>query len=100
MYTIFDSVTIVYASALRGAGDTRFTMVVFLISSILVLAGPSFVAVRFFGRGILTVWTFATTYCVFVSAVLFLRYRQGKWRHMRIIEREHLAPAPPCEPAG
>jgi len=97
VYTIFDSVTIVYASALRGAGDTRFTMVVFLISSILVLAGPSFVAVRFFGRGILTLWTFATTYCLFVSVVLYLRYRHGKWRHMRVIEQEHLPSVPPQE---
>lgn len=86
VYTISDSVALVYASALRGAGDTRFTMVVFLISSILVLAAPSFIAVRCLGRGILSVWTIATIYCFLVSVVLFLRYRQGKWRRMRVIE--------------
>lgn len=100
IYTMFDAVTIVYASALRGAGDTRFTMIVFLISSIFALAGPSFVAVHFFGRGILTVWAIATAYCLLTSIVLLLRYRQGKWRSMRVIQEDHRPPAPPVETAG
>ena len=94
VYSIFDAVLIVYASVLRGAGDTRFTMIAFLVLSSTVLALPTFLAVKVFNRGIFTIWSILAVYVVIATAVFALRYRHGRWRSMRVIERQPVDTCP------
>ncbi|MCX7699280.1 MAG: MATE family efflux transporter, partial [Gemmataceae bacterium] len=85
VYCLFESVSVILSSALRGAGDTRFVSAATLLFSWGVMVVPSIVGYRF-GGGLTMMWTFATAYLVVLSLVFAWRYRQGRWKTMRVIE--------------
>jgi MATE family multidrug resistance protein len=87
LYSVFDVLTIVFAAALKGAGDSRFVMYMICCLSLGVLIIPSYVAVEVFGLGILAGWTIATGYVSLLGVAFFLRFRNGKWKTMRVIEQ-------------
>jgi MATE family multidrug resistance protein len=85
IYCTFDGTNLVLSSALRGAGDTRFVSLATLALAWGVMVVPTLVARRY-GLGLKWTWIFATGYLIILTAVLVWRYRQGKWRSMRVIE--------------
>src|SRR5262249_9744228 len=85
VYCLFECVSLILSAALRGAGDTRFVSAVTLVFSWTVMVGPTILA-RYQGWGLSSVWAFATLYLVILSFVFIWRFRQGKWRSMRVIE--------------
>jgi MATE family multidrug resistance protein len=86
LYSLFDVLSIVYAAALKGAGDTRFVMGMICALSVGVLIAPTYVAIELAGAGILAGWTFATAYVSLLGIAFYLRFRHGRWRGMRVIE--------------
>ena len=87
VYSLFDSLTIVFSSAIKGAGDTRFVMLVMGALSLLMLDIPSYVAFEIFDAGIYTGWSIASFYIIFLGVVFYLRFKGGKWKKMRVIEK-------------
>ncbi len=87
LYSVFDVLSIVYAAALKGAGDTRFVMIMIggLSGGVLIL--PTYVAVEQYGAGILTAWAIATAYVSCLGVAFYLRFRTGRWKAMRVIEQ-------------
>jgi MATE family multidrug resistance protein len=85
-YSLFDAFTIVFASAINGAGDTRFVMTVISLLSIFVLVIPSYTAIVFLGEGIYTAWVIATVYVSLLGVIFWIRFNGGKWKRMRVIE--------------
>jgi len=82
---LFDTGNIIFAAALKGAGDTRFVMFMSVAMHWLLLAVPSYVAFKL-GWGVYTFWSFFTAfYCILAMAFL-LRLLGGKWKSMRVIE--------------
>ncbi len=85
LYTVADAVQLIFAGALRGAGDTGWIMRYSVVAHWL-LAAVAFVLVRFVKASPVLVW------CVFILMVIvlgvsyFLRFRGGKWRKIRLIE--------------
>ena len=51
-----------------------------------VMIVPIYVAVEIIGAGIYTAWILATFYVCALGIAFMLRYRQGKWKKMRVIE--------------
>ncbi len=96
LYCLFDSLNLVFAFALRGAGDTRFTMLVCVVCWP-ILVGPAWAAWTF-GWGLFWAWGFASLYVWLLTAIYLARFLQGKWRSMRVIERS--AALPDWEPQG
>ncbi|VBB43150.1 MATE efflux family protein (modular protein) [uncultured Desulfatiglans sp.] len=88
LYSIFDTLSIVFASAVKGAGDTRFVMLIIAAFSGLILLGPAYVTIVVLGRGIMAAWILATLYVTSLGIVFLLRFLQGKWKTMRVIESE------------
>ena len=86
VYTLFDAFTIIFSSAIKGAGDTRFVMWMILCMSLGLLVVPSFVAITWLGATVYTCWAIASVYIMSLGVAFFLRYRQGKWAAMRVIE--------------
>ena len=86
LYTIFDTANIVFASAIKGAGDTRFVMVMIIALSLGVLVLPSFLALVVLGAGIYVAWIFVSAYIMILGGSFFLRFLSGKWKSMRVIE--------------
>jgi MATE family, multidrug efflux pump len=86
IYSLFDTLNIVFASAIKGAGDTRFVMFTTTILSLFVLILPTYVAVIVFDHGLMTSWIIATIYVSLIGIVYWLRFLNGKWLSMRVIE--------------
>jgi MATE family multidrug resistance protein len=91
-YTIFDGLQIIYGGAIRGAGDTRFSLFLYIISEILVMVVPTWIGIRYFGLGLLWAWTCMTGWVVVLAIGFFLRFQQGRWRSMRVIEHSVVDP--------
>jgi MATE family multidrug resistance protein len=85
-YSLFDSMNLVFSFALRGAGDTRFVTAVAMALAWPVMVLPAWAA-WYFGWGLYWAWGFASAYTVLLALSMLLRFRQGAWRTMRVIER-------------
>jgi len=97
--SLFDTGNIIFAAALKGAGDTRFVMRVAVILSWSIMVLPTYLVVKW-GRGLYTAWIFATIYVCVLAFVYLLRFVHGKWKSMRVIEAPPLSAtsAPPAMP--
>jgi len=90
LYCIFDTGNIIFAAALKGAGDTRFVMMVLVSFSWTLMVLPCYLAVKFSwgaGKGLYVAWGFVTVYVCVVAVVFLARFLQGKWETMRVIEQ-------------
>ncbi len=88
LYSVFDVLNIVFASALKGAGDTRFVMYLVAALSTGILVVPSYVAIEVLGAGVVATWAIGTMYISVLGIGFYLRFRGGAWRRMRVIERQ------------
>ena len=87
VYCALDAVYIVYLGVVKGAGDTRFVFLVSLaLSPVPVVA--SWVGIEYFGWNLNHCWIVLTAWVMLNGMVYWLRYRQGKWRTMRVVEPE------------
>jgi MATE family multidrug resistance protein len=85
LYSLFDAMNLVFSFALRGAGDTRFVTVIAFALSWPIMVLPTWAA-WYFRWGLYCAWAFASAYILLLALVFLLRFRQGKWRSMRVIE--------------
>src|SRR5437870_1196376 len=86
VYSLFDSMSLIFSFALRGAGDTRFvTKVAFWLSWPLMVI-PTWLACEF-GWGLYAAWGFASSYVIALGLACFFRFRTGIWQSMRVIEQ-------------
>jgi MATE family multidrug resistance protein len=86
LYCFFDSINLVFSFALRGAGDTRFVMAAAVALSWPVMVLPTWAAARY-GWGMYWAWGFASVYIILLAITYLVRFRQGRWRMMRVIEQ-------------
>lgn len=85
VYSFFDTMNVVFSNALRGAGDTLFVTCAALGLSWPILVLPTWAALHY-GWGLYAAWTFASVYIMALATMFWFRFRQGKWRSMRVIE--------------
>jgi MATE family multidrug resistance protein len=86
VFCFFDALNLIYSGAIKGAGDTRFIMWTIAALSLGVMIVPVYIAIEIIGAGLYTAWTLATIYICSLGLAFMLRYRQGKWKKMRVIE--------------
>jgi MATE family multidrug resistance protein len=88
LYCVFDAIQIVKVSVLKGAGDTWFVTVTFLLTSLLfIFLGSSLDHPDTPPNEIATRWWLALTGWIGTLALVFWwRVWQGKWLHMKVIE--------------
>ncbi|HEY2784926.1 MAG TPA: MATE family efflux transporter [Fimbriiglobus sp.] len=85
IYSVADALSLTFAFALRGAGDTRFvTLCTFALAWPIMVLPTYFVVTN--GGSVYWAWGFATTHIVAMSICFALRFRHGKWKTMRVIE--------------
>ncbi len=97
-YCLFDTMNVIFAAALKGAGDTRFVMWWSVVLGWAVMVIPAWVACEKKWGGIFAAWTFLTAYVIALGFLFLLRFLQGKWRTMLVVERAHVVPVPPTLP--
>ncbi|CAB1062401.1 MATE efflux family protein [Olavius sp. associated proteobacterium Delta 1] len=98
VYSIFDAMNIIFCSAIKGAGDTRYVMFVSVLLSVFVLIVPVYLVIEVFEFGLMFAWVLATAYVTLLGVVFYLRFLGGKWKIMRVIEQEVPVPAPKLRP--
>ena len=85
-YCLFDAMNIIFSGALKGAGDTRFVLFTTL-SAALLTALATWLGVKRFDLGLFWCWTTVTGWVCLLGVVFFLRFLNGAWRGMRVIEK-------------
>ncbi|MEZ4528257.1 MAG: MATE family efflux transporter [Desulfobacterales bacterium] len=85
-YIFFDANYMVVIGALKGAGDTRFIMWTLGTLSLIVMVLPVWMGIVHFGAGLYYAWACCTFFIFSLCCVSVWRYRQGKWKAMRVIE--------------
>ena len=88
LWSIFDSLAIIFSSALKGAGDTAFIMLTICITGPIVLIAPTFLIIEIFHLGLNAAWISGVAYVLCLGIVYYLRFKGGKWQSMRVIESQ------------
>jgi multidrug resistance protein, MATE family len=88
-YCLFDAMNVIFASALKGAGDTRFIMLTTMLITPLPLLA-AWVGIYYFDMGLLWCWVVATVWVSSLGLIYLARFQHGRWRHIRVIEPELL----------
>jgi MATE family multidrug resistance protein len=87
LFQVFDAAGIVFASALRGAGDTFWPGVLTVVLSWALIVGGGWALVEFApGLGPLGPWIGASAYIVALGVLLGVRWQRGAWRSIRVLE--------------
>jgi MATE family multidrug resistance protein len=85
VYSLFDAMNVVFVGAIKGAGDMRFILVTSAIMSPLpVLA--AWAGIRCCGWGLIWCWVVITAWICGLGLIYLVRFLQGRWRQMRVIE--------------
>lgn len=102
-YLLFDATSILYGSAIKGAGDTKFSMWIGASFAWLLYGVPCLLIYFFFTResvvekmgkeladsaNLWSLWGISVIYIMTLGVVFYLRYRTGKWKTMTVIESE------------
>ena len=94
LYSLFDTLNIVFSAALRGAGDTRFVMIYLLIMSSCILTIPSILLVGVFHFSVYVAWLIVSAYVILLGFGFLARFLQGRWQSMRVISQSGHEVAP------
>jgi MATE family multidrug resistance protein len=88
IYSIFDTMNVIYSGALKGAGDTSFIGKTILIASWLILIIPVTLAVFYFRAGIFVVWSITSFYFCALALIFYLRFRSKRWKNIKLIDKK------------
>jgi putative MATE family efflux protein len=80
----FQAVAIILASALRGAGDTRATLLISAFSTWFLRVGLGYVFGIALGMGLTGIWIGWCADFFTRSFLVTLRFRRGKWKSLRL----------------
>lgn len=84
LYILADGFNIVFSGALRGAGDTFWTMVIAVLCHWL-LAVESFITVKVLKLNPELAWAIFVFTIPLIGAAYFLRFMTGKWRKIKVV---------------
>lgn len=84
-YSLFDAMNIVFAGAIKGAGDTHFAMLMAVLLSPMP-ATASWLGVIYLGKGLIWCWSTVTLGACLLGLAFLIRFIHGRWRSMRVIE--------------
>ncbi|HLO60709.1 MAG TPA: MATE family efflux transporter [Bacteroidales bacterium] len=86
LYVLAEAIMVAIVGALRGAGDTHFTMLISVCAHWTMLP-VVFLILKVFNGSAVAGWLgliiFFLVFCVF----LILRYHSGKWKNIRVVEQ-------------
>lgn len=84
IYVLSEAIMLSIIGALRGAGDTYFTMIVSVVGH-WILVPVLYLALNVFHLSIPISWLFIVIFFVLFAVVLVLRFRSGKWKTIKVI---------------
>jgi MATE family multidrug resistance protein len=85
LFLMGDCLSIIYGSALAGAGDTRYKMAVSSISSAALYIPGQILIFEVFGLPVMVGWVWTIFYIALVGFLFLARFRRGNWRRIDLI---------------
>ncbi len=86
VFVFFDAIGMVYADALRGAGDTRFQMLGASAAAWLLFVPGIWYITHRAGGDLIHAWAWGAFYVFLLSVFFTLRFRSGLWRKINILK--------------
>ena len=80
----FQCVQFIQAGALRGAGDTRSTMIITFITILILRTSIALILINLFHMGLYGAWIALAADQLVRSLLIFLRYRSNKWMAFKL----------------
>jgi MATE family multidrug resistance protein len=80
----FDTADVTIAGALKGAGDTKFVMVLMLVCAFLIWM-PLLFIVNHFHPTMPALWATMIVYIIIISIATIARWKWGPWRKIKLI---------------
>jgi MATE family multidrug resistance protein len=89
LYSFFDAMAIVFGSAIRGAGDSQFSLWWTFGTSWTLMVLPTWYAAEQGAGSLLTCWWAASIYIMVLGLGFLARFLAGRWRTMSVMGRDH-----------
>lgn len=86
LYVLADAIMIALVGALRGAGDTHFTMYVSVLSH-WSLIPILYLTLNVFKLSVIFSWFLLILVFLILCTILIVRFRKGKWKQIKMIEK-------------
>lgn len=86
VYSVFDALAVVFSSALRGAGDTVFPMLLTMFSSWIVMVLPAFVIARSSEASLSKLWLTCSAHITLTGGFMLFRFLSGRWKGIHLVE--------------
>ncbi len=84
VYQVFDAAGVTTSGALRGAGDTRFPMIINFFCIWGIMIPLMFYLDHAFGFGIYGAWGASSFAIILCGSLYYVRFKRGKWKKMKI----------------
>ncbi|MEY3457277.1 MAG: Multidrug-efflux transporter [Planctomycetota bacterium] len=84
IYSFFDALAVVFSSALRGAGDTVYPMLLILACSWLVMVLPAQLVLLAPNPSLLKLWTAASANIILAGLLMWARFAAGRWMRIQL----------------
>ena len=84
LFQLFDGVQIIVSGALRGAGDTKYPMVLALGGGWFLFLPIAYVSGTVLDGGVVGAWLGATSYAVMLGIGMFIRLKMDRWRSITL----------------
>ncbi len=85
VYILFDVFYMMFTAALKGAGDTRFLLILIASATIFLMLTPLIVGINYFGMTVYAAWSCIVIFIGSLGLLTSLRFRGGKWEKMLVI---------------
>jgi MATE family multidrug resistance protein len=85
LWTLFDTLFIIFSGALKGAGDTVFAMWAQIGLAWVVFVPPVYLIIQHLELGVIAAWCWGLVYVMLLGAVFGLRFRSGRWKTISMI---------------
>lgn len=85
IWGLFDATSIIYIGALKGAGDTRFVMLLLTLSAWLGWIPLEWLILKYLHKGIIAAWVVQVAFIIFLALCFHLRWRAGRWQKIHMI---------------
>ena len=84
IFLLFDSIGIASNGCLRGAGDTRWAMFIGVSFAWFIFVPMAYLGAIALKGGAVGAWAGATVYIISLGLTYFIRFRNGKWKSIKI----------------
>lgn len=89
VYQVIDAMGVTTSGALRGAGDTRFPLIIMIICMWFFLIPAVYLFGNYFDFGVYGAWTASSLTCIIMGLCYFARFKSGKWKQLKVVSDNH-----------